>query len=158
MTAISPIHDAEPCAVLTRRGLPCGSPSIQWDPGLGPVCALHAYHRRRSSQPRQHFQCRVNTADLEALDQLASAHGLTRSEAVRRLLHRLPFPRATVDAQTYRELRRIGVNVNQMAHSLNRGDAPEADVILPRLDDLAWFLEDLALKLAGGSRNEEADA
>lgn len=156
MTLPSPIHESLPCVVVTRRGAPCESPSVQYVSGLGPICALHAYHRRRSSQPRQHFQCRVTSLDLEALDRSARAHGLSRSDAVRRLIHHLPFPRSMTDASTYRELRRIGVNLNQIARSLNSGEVPDAGLILPKLDDLASTLEDLALKIAGGVSDDEA--
>ncbi len=60
------------------------------------------------------------------------------------------------DASTYRELRRIGVNLNQIARSLNSGEVPDAGLILPKLDDLASTLEDLALKIAGGVSDDEA--
>lgn len=141
------IHESSPCVVVTRKGHRCGCPSVQLLPGLGSICALHAYHQRRARSARANFQVRVDANDLEALDRLAKGYGMTRSDTVRRILHHLPPPRYRVDAETYLELRRQGVNLNQVAKALNRGDDPDLEAIQACLDRLNDRLEDLALRL-----------
>lgn len=141
------IHEPSPCVVMTRKGHVCGSPSVQTLPGLGSICALHVFHQRRSRSARTNFQVRVSRVDLEALDRLAKGYGMTRSDTVRRILHRLPPPRYRVDAETYLELRREGVNLNQIAKALNRGDGPDLEAIQACLDRLHDRLEDLAIQL-----------
>jgi hypothetical protein len=125
---------------------------------LGAVCALHLYHRRRTLQARPNLQVRVDQQDLEALDRLAQTCNLSRSEAFRRVLKHLPLPKPKTDAETYRELRRIGLNINQIAHCLNRGEDPEFQVITKRLDQLSLLLEDLALGLCGVCLEPGAEA
>lgn len=87
--------------------------------------------------------------DLAALDRLASDHNLSRSEAFRRVLKNLPLPRSFADIKTYRELRHIGVNVNQIAHGLNRGDDLSWEEIRGYLEHLHDRLDFLALRLCG---------
>jgi hypothetical protein len=111
------------------------------------MCALHLYHERRSQAARQHFQVRVGLKDLEALDRLAEVHNLSRSDAFRRVLRHLPFPRARMDADTYLELRRIGVNINQIARALNSGEFPETEIIRHFLEALDARLDSVALRL-----------
>jgi len=154
MIAASLRQTALPCCVITHRGIPCGVRSIQMHPELGPLCALHLYHRRRTLQARPKLQVRVDMVDLATLDTLAQEHGLTRSDAMRRLIRRAPLPKALVEAKTYLELRRQGNNINQLAKALNRGDEPELLSIQVRLDDLRECLQDLALQLCGGSGDE----
>jgi len=96
---------------------------------------------------RPNFQVRVDSQDLEALDRLAEAHNLSRSDAFRRVLRHLPFPRAKTDADTYLQLRRVGVNINQIAHALNRGDDPDIHAIWHHLEDLETQVDSLALRL-----------
>lgn len=156
MSSLPPTHAPLPCAVVTRKGLACGAPSIAMLPQLGPVCALHDYHHRRSLQARQNLQVRVSPEDLAALDRLAQGYNLSRSDAVRRLLHRVPMPAAQVDADSYRELRRVGVNLNQIAKSLNRGDDPDLEVIHQHLEHLEARLDHFALLLCGSTVEEVA--
>jgi ABC-type uncharacterized transport system fused permease/ATPase subunit len=104
---------------------------------------------------RPNLQVRVDAKDLDALDRLAATHNLSRSDAFRRVLHGLPMPKAKVDADIYLELRRIGVNVNQIAHALNRGDEPELDLIKNRLNALESRLDSLALSLSSGSTRSD---
>jgi hypothetical protein len=157
MPAANTIKPLAPCLITMNQGRLCMAPAIQIHPELGPMCALHLYHERRSQKARPNLQVRVDAQDLEALDQLAQAHNLTRSEAFRRVLKKLPFPRAKVDADTYRELRRVGVNVNQIAKCLNSGDAPELEVIQQRLDDLSYRLEEVALLVCGDQEEQEGE-
>jgi hypothetical protein len=123
-------------------------------PELGPLCALHLYHRRRTLHARPKLQVRVDVVDLATLDTLAQEYGLTRSDAMRRLIRRAPMPKAMVEAKTYVELRRQGNNINQLARALNRGDEPELLSIQVSLDDLRECLQDLALQLCSGGDDE----
>jgi hypothetical protein len=104
---------------------------------------------------RPNFQVRVDSQDLEALDRLAEAHNLSRSDAFRRVLRHLPFPRPKADAETYFQLRKLGVNINQIAHALNRGDDPEIDNIRHHLEDLETRLDSLALRLCQEAAGKE---
>ena len=147
MTTQIPVQMSPPCLISMHRGGLCLAPAIHIHPVHGPMCALHLHHERRSQAARQNLQVRVDQQDLEALDRLAEAHNLSRSDAFRRVLQHLPFPKAKIDADSYLELRRIGVNINQIAHSLNRGDGPDFGVIRTRLEELDARLESIALRL-----------
>lgn len=142
-----PAQTSPPCLISLHRGGLCLAPAIQIHPVHGPMCALHLHHERRSQAARWNLQVRVDKQDLEALDRLAETHNLSRSDAFRRVIHHLPFPRAKMDADTYLELRRIGVNINQIAHALNRGDAQDVGLMRHRLEDLDARLDSVALRL-----------
>jgi hypothetical protein len=116
------------------------------------MCRLHLFHHHRSLNARPNLQVRVNAQDLAALDRLAEAYNLTRADAFRKVLHQLPFHPSKCDADTYLELRRIGVNINQIAKCLNQGDKPDFDVIQEHLHVLDSRLDTIALTLcqAGG--------
>lgn len=157
MLALNPIQQSAPCFATTNKGWLCLARSFQIHPELGPLCALHLHHHRRSLQARPSLQVRVDSHDLDALDCLAQAHNLSRSDAFRRVLKRLPFPRSKVDANTYRELRRVGVNLNQIAKCLNRGDDPVLEVILDHLGDLACRLDEVALLVCGDGDAQEGE-
>ena len=147
VTTQVPIKETPPCLMSMHRGGLCLAPAIQIHPVHGPMCALHLFHERRSQAARPTFQVRVDAQDLEALDRLAEIHNLTRSDAFRRLLRHLPFPRTKIDADTYFELRKIGVNINQMTRAINRGDDPEIRHIQDCLEDLDARLDSIALRL-----------
>ena len=140
-------QEVPPCLMSLHRGGLCLAPAIQIHPLHGPMCALHLHHERRSQSARPNLQVRVDAKDLAALDRLAETHKLSRSDAFRRVLHHLPFPRPKVDADTYLELRRVGVNINQIAHRLNCGEIPEMVEIWHYLDALEVRLDYLALHL-----------
>ncbi len=92
---------------------------------------------------------------MAALDNLAKLYNLSKSDAFRRVLKHLPMPRSLTDAKTYRELRRIGVNVNQIAKALNSGDDPGHAAMLQVLRDLDAHLEEVELHLMGTPLEEE---
>ena len=147
MTTQVPIKETPPCLMSMHRGGLCLAPAFQIHPVHGPICALHLYHERRSNAARPTFQIRVDAQDLDALDRLAETHNLTRSNAFRRVLHHLPFPKAKLDAETYLELRKVGANINQIARALNSGDAPDSGLIEHWLEKLDARLDALALRL-----------
>ena len=96
------------------------------------------------------MQVRVDAKDLEALDRLAATHNVSRSDAFRRVLHHQPLPKALVDAKVYFELRQVGVNINQIAHSLNRGDDPDLEYIHEHLEHLEDRLDYISRCLCEG--------
>ena len=63
------------------------------------------------------------------LDQLAQASGLSRSNVVRACLEQTEIrPRQPAEiTDLYREINRIGVNINQIARSVNAGIATAED-------------------------------
>ena len=64
------------------------------------------------------------------LDQLAQASGLSRSNVIRACLERTeirPCQPAEI-SDLYREINRIGVNINQIARKVNAGIATAEDV------------------------------
>jgi hypothetical protein len=73
---------------------------------------------------------RLTEAELMDLAEQASASGLTLSDFVRQRLTtgRVVVPAIRRDAQLLAELNRVGVNLNQIAHRLNRGQGYPADL------------------------------
>lgn len=149
MATTGSTHQPSPCRVTTHRGVACARPAFLTDHMLGPMCALHLYHHRRSQRARRNFQIRVSVEDLAALDELARTHHLSRSAAFRRVLHKLPLPRSVADVETYRELRRIGTNINQIAKAQNRGEDLAWPEIRPYLENLHDRLDYFALRVCG---------
>ena len=81
---------------------------------------------------------RLKDAELAALTSQAAAHGLSLTEYVRQraLGGRMTAPRATADDRLLSEVNRIGVNLNQIARSLNAGqgyDPHHLNHVLARL-------------------------
>ena len=82
----------------------------------------------RSARADQRIELLLTEAEVAAIEAHAQARGMKRAAwlvaLVRRRLHQKPQP-ALPDAKALEgirgELRRIGVNVNQMAHLLNAG-------------------------------------
>jgi hypothetical protein len=156
MTPIDPKTSRPPCLMNLSRGGLCLNPSIEIHPVHGPLCALHRYHERRTLGARSSLQIRVDNQDLEALDRLAEAHNLTRSDTVRRLLRGRSMPKTKVDADTYLELRRIGNNINQIAHKCNGGFDPGKVEIMYHLDRLSMVLGNVTRSLCLGSPDQGA--
>ena len=79
------------------------------------------------------------------LDQLAQASGLSRSNVIRACLKQTeirPHQPAEI-GDLYREINRIGVNINQIARSVNAGIATAEDAkyglhLLDRVYDLMY--------------------
>lgn len=58
----------------------------------------------------------------------AQASGMTPANWIRRIIFTGKFPPlklSTIDAALYRELKKIGVNLNQITHRINQGDLPK---------------------------------
>ncbi len=66
------------------------------------------------------------------------------------------MPKTKVDADTYLELRRIGNNINQIAHRCNGGFDPAKVEILYHLDRLSELLEGVTRSLCLGTPTQGA--
>src|SRR3546814_5828190 len=86
------------------------------------------------------LQLRLMREDIVQLDAAANARGLKRTEwlvmLLRRRLHATsPPPRGdrVLIAQSWRELNRIGINLNQAVHALHAARSEEHPSALPSL-------------------------
>ncbi len=98
---------------------------------------------------------RLGENDLALLEAEAVAQGLSRTQwsvaLIRRRLHRRPQlsrPEALAFIEVQRELRRIGVNVNQIARALNTA-VIEGTVLELEVAQLAAFADEIRAHLAG---------
>ena len=94
------------------------------------------HEKRSAARPA----VRLTQAELTHLQSLAASARLPVSDYVRqRLLSGKVTPRPSADqASLLTELNRIGVNLNQIARQLNRGDQPDPhhlDFVLGQLVD-----------------------
>lgn len=86
---------------------------------------------------------RLTEKERQHLDQLAQESGLSRSNVVRACLEQTELRpcQPTEIGDLYREINRIGVNINQIARSVNAGIATAEDAkyglhLLDRVYDL----------------------
>jgi hypothetical protein len=84
-------------------------------------------------------EVRLTASDIERLDAVAGERGLKRTEWIvallrRRLYGQSPPPRAerALIAQSWRELNRIGINLNQAVHALNAATMVDSRLDLAR--------------------------
>jgi hypothetical protein len=108
---------------------------------------------------------RFTPAEKERLDEITREMGLSLAGYIRRLVlgHRLPSrrpirPIPEVNQDLYVELRRIGVNLNQLAQRMNRAESPDRREILPVLEMLAGAVADITMKVIGAGGHEEPPA
>jgi hypothetical protein len=106
---------------------------------------------------------RFTPVERERLNEITREMGLSLSGYIRRLVldHPLPPRRAIrpipeVNQDLYVELRRIGVNLNQLAQRMNRAESPDRQEILPVLELLAGAVADVTVKVIGASDRGEA--
>ena len=85
----------------------------------------------------------VRFSDDEYVDAkaCASALGVSLSRLCRARAEATPPPQADLALAT--EITRSGVNVNQIAHQINAGNAPRLEAILPVLEALHGELSEL---------------
>ena len=94
----------------------------------------------RPTRTRTHV---VRFTDAEHADAVAcaTALGISLSRLCRSRAEALPPSQA--DLELASEIQRIGVNLNQIAHQINAGNAPGLEVILPVLEALNGELSEL---------------
>jgi len=98
---------------------------------------------------------RLTESELKKLLELAAICGKSSSELIREKLFTGRFPQsktAKLDLQTYTELKKIGVNINQLAWKVNSGFLPLN--LLALLSKLSEQQELIILKLTYDSHSE----
>lgn len=71
---------------------------------------------------------RLTEAEHAKVIAQAQASGMTPANWIRKVVFTGKFPVAKlspIDAALYRELKKIGVNLNQVTHKINQGDFPQ---------------------------------
>jgi hypothetical protein len=84
---------------------------------------------------------RLTTDENSKVNQFASASGLSPANWIRARIFTGKFPTpklSPLDASIYRELKRIGINLNQVTHKINAGECPKE--YLPQLLELTRLL------------------
>lgn len=91
------------------------------------------------------FRVRLTVEEKVLIEAKANKVGLSVSEYVRRcaLSRKLPSPSQATDFETRNELRRIGVNMNQMAKTMNSGGIPNPDDHAAVLEQLRTVLDSM---------------
>ncbi|HQK89306.1 MAG TPA: plasmid mobilization relaxosome protein MobC [Acidobacteriota bacterium] len=96
---------------------------------------------------------RVSPAEYAALKEKATTMGMTPAQWLRAaaLARQLPPPPAPpVNLDTYRELGRIGNNLNQVVARINAGDAP-AEIPRDIAAGLVRLVKTIQLQVLGGA-------
>ena len=104
----------------------------------------HVFRLRLTSSEREHWEVMAEEVGL----------GNNLSKFVRHCVERrsLPAPIPQINEQTYWELGKIGVNLNQITHAINRAVKEGSDVAVdPRAEILAVLtaLDEIRLQLLG---------
>lgn len=111
-------------------------------------------------------EVRLTASDIARLDDAAGTRGLKRTEWIvallrRRLFGKAPPPRPdrAAIAQSWRELNRIGINLNQAVHALHAATMVDSGLDLAReAARVASFRDDVAEKLAALGQALKGDA
>ena len=85
---------------------------------------------------------RLTQSEGEKVNMLAESAGLSPANWIRYKIFtgKFPQPKASpLDAAIFRELQRIGINVNQIAHKLNSNEL--SSELRPVLDELSGLLK-----------------
>ena len=109
----------------------------------------------RDDQRTRHLRIRLTGSEADAIEAAARAGSVRVSDQVRAMLFdgagRIPAPAPARDAANLaeadrlRELKRIGVNINQLARQLNAGGDAAADDLGRVLETLrAWIGDETA--------------
>ena len=112
---------------------------------------------RRRERATRRFEIRLTDAEIAALDAEADALGMKRTDWVARLvrcrLHSaapLPLEERAAVAQAWRELNRIGINLNQATRALNASVMVESGLDVAReAARVASFRAEIRTALAG---------
>ena len=95
----------------------------------------------------ERFNLRLTLAELAHVQAQATHAGIGAHEYARRrvLGHRVPPARSQIDAALLSELNRIGVNLNQLARTINRGAEVQGDA-----EALLAQVRDIIEQIGGG--------
>lgn len=128
---------------------------------IGDALAVEAGEGQQTQRTRQRATCRVEVRlipeEIAALDREADALGLKRTDWIttllaRRLRANAPLPREerAAIAQAWRELNRIGINLNQATRALNASVMVESGLDVAReAARVASFRSEIVDALAG---------
>ena len=151
-------HHSAPCMHPTSSGAPCPNKARDIHPVHGPVCLLHAHHADRDEGRTATVIVHLSPDEKQAVQVAAATLQLTMSDLARAMLLGFelpPQPRPRIDIQTHGELGKLGSNLNQIAHHLNRfmttgGDSSETDLDQLRAEvrDLTVLCRQLQIALA----------
>jgi hypothetical protein len=105
---------------------------------------------------------RFTPVEKGRLHEITREMGLSLADYIRRVVLDRPLPsrRAIrpipeVNQDLYVELRRIGVNLNQLAQRMNRAESPDRREILPVIEMLAGAIADIQMKVIGAGSSKE---
>lgn len=156
----------EICTFPTRNGKPCPNKPRAWHPTCGPICNLHLHHLERDQNLTQRISLRLSRKEHLALEFESMLLNRSVSDHIRALVTRRPavkLPTPLLDVQTYGQLVRIGVNLNQLTRRINllsnAGETPRellgsAMQFRREQDELLAILRNLQVQLA--CRDQEA--
>jgi hypothetical protein len=128
---------------------------------IGDALAMEAGEGRRVPRARRRATCRVEVRlipeEIAALDREADALGMKRTDWIttllaRRLRANAPLPREerAAVAQAWRELNRIGINLNQATRALNASVMVESGLdVVREAARVASFRAEIVDALAG---------
>jgi hypothetical protein len=91
---------------------------------------------------------RLTMDENHKVNEFAAASGLSPANWIRTKIFTGKFPAPKIsplDASVYVELRRIGVNLNQVTHKINAGECPQE--YLPHLLELTCLLKKIIKQL-----------
>ena len=128
---------------------------------IGDALAMEAGEGHQARRARQRATCRVEVRlipeEIAALDRAADVLGMKRTDWIttllaRRLRANAPLPREerAAIAQAWRELNRIGINLNQATRALNASVMVESGLDVAREEArVASFRSEIVDALAG---------
>lgn len=122
---------------------------------------MHAHHMETSEDRSATILVRLSPEEKEAVEIAAETLRISLSDIARHMLVGLPLPvppQPRIHAQVHGELGRVGVNLNQCAHALNRLTAFQDLQVAPavlgdlrrELGELGTLLRRIQVDLAGG--------
>lgn len=102
---------------------------------------------KRDPKKSSFFRMRLSPEDLSRLTSLAEEAGVNRPTLIRSLINNKRL-RSVFDKKTVIELKRIGVNLNQITKKIN-ADArhSESELLSENLNDIRRILRDIESKM-----------
>ncbi len=98
---------------------------------------------------------RLTNEETNKVNQWAAACGLSPANWIRKKVFTGKFPPvklSPLDASIYQEMKRIGVNLNQVTHKINQGDLPK-DYLVCQLELLLLLNKILKALIDDGQSN-----
>ena len=120
------------------------------------------FHSKNKSERRKNFPLRLSKAERAALEEKASEAGLKLSAYLREAgLNRTVRQRNNfipqINRETYVELGRIGININQLAKAANTSvlKGLECNINTNELSELLALLQEIRLSVLGLSDDKK---